>query len=330
MKYINLFATTAMSVALAAGAASAQDLGSNSFSAGVSLLSPEMTGFMYGGTTEVTGLGSAAVVVAAEAAQFSMSGFADSTVADNTSGVPEANANSGSISTFQFDRTVTASASGIGMGRVLANGEASASVGAVGSSFADTMSNNIETTPGSDATGSGFWFLANGDAADAGDAGATEVMNDDAVAPTSVSSTSDAVSTSAASLVGNGTTSVIAGLIGTSDEFIGSTGTTVSSTQSGVAFSGLNVSGTMTGTGMSIGAAADSDLSAQLAALTAGTGIIGFTNDFTLGGGTIDLGVTNLGGGTVSLGASTGGFFGGGADTFGESGFGKIGATIAQ
>jgi hypothetical protein len=331
MKYINLFATTAMSVALAAGAASAQDLGSNSFSAGVSLLSPEMTGFMYGGTTEVTGLGSAAVVVAAEAAQFSMSGFADSTVADNTSGVPEANANSGSISTFQFDRTVTASASGVGKGRVLANGEASASVGAVGSSFADTMSNNIETTPGSDATGSGFWFNdADGSSASAGDPGASEAMNDDAVAPTSVSSTSDAVSTSAASLVGNGTTSVIAGLIGTSDEFIGSTGTTVSSTQSGVAFSGLNVSGTMTGTGMSIGAAADSDLSAQLAALTAGTGIIGFTNDFTLGGGTIDLGVTNLGGGTVSLGASTGGFFGGGADTFGESGFGKIAATIAQ
>jgi hypothetical protein len=332
MKYINLFATTAMSVALAAGAASAQDLGSNSFSAGVSLLSPEMTGFMYGGTTEVTGLGSAAVVVAAEAAQFSMSGFADSTVADNASGVPEANANSGSISTFQFDRTVTASASGVGKGRVLANGEASASVGAVGSSFADTMSNNIDTTAGTP----GYDFLSL-------DGGKTELTDEQidnitvevptvhsvaTVEGTSVSSTSDAVSTSAASLVGNGTTSVIAGLIGTSDEFIGSTGTTVSSTQSGVAFSGLNVSGTMTGTGMSIGAAADSDLNAQLAALTAGTGIIGFTNDFTLGGGTIDLGVTNLGGGTVSLGASTGGFFGGGADTFGESGFGKIGDTV--
>jgi hypothetical protein len=338
MKYINLFATTAMSVALAAGAASAQDLGSNSFSAGVSLLSPEMTGFMYGGTTEVTGLGSAAVVVAAEAAQFSMSGFADSTVADNVSGVPEANANSGSISTFQFDRTVTASASGVGKGRVLANGEASASVGAVGSSFADTMSNNIETTPGALETaysadgGDTFEDVSTLSPAD------IQLALDNNVfvayllptAGTSVSSTSDAVSTSAASLVGNGTTSVIAGLIGTSDEFIGSTGTTVSSTQSGVAFSGLNVSGTMTGTGMSIGAAADSDLSAQLAALTAGTGIIGFTNDFTLGGGTIDLGVTNLGGGTVSLGASTGGFFGGGADTFGESGFGKISATIAQ
>jgi len=335
MKYINLFATTAMSVALAAGAASAQDLGSNSFSAGVSLLSPEMTGFMYGGTTEVTGLGSAAVVVAAEAAQFSMSGFADSTVADNASGVPEANANSGSISTFQFDRTVTASASGVGKGRVLANGEASASVGAVGSSFADTMSNNIDTTAGALETA----YSADGGAnfVDVSTFTAPELQSaiDNGLvayllptAGTSVSSTSDAVSTSAASLVGNGTTSVIAGLIGTSDEFIGSTGTTVSSTQSGVAFSGLNVSGTMTGTGMSIGAAADSDLNAQLAALTAGTGIIGFTNDFTLGGGTIDLGVTNLGGGTVSLGASTGGFFGGGADTFGESGFGKIGDTV--
>jgi hypothetical protein len=330
MKYINLFATTAMSVALAAGAASAQDLGSNSFSAGVSLLSPEMTGFMYGGTTEVTGLGSAAVVVAAEEAQFNMAGFAASTVADNDSGVPEANADSGSISMFDFDRTVTASVSGIGMGRVVAQGEASASVGAVGSSFADTMSNNIEG-------GVGEYFSP--------DDGVTAIIDPSAVAqlegmddtalsgvgitvhdyPT-VSSTSNAVSTATASLVGNGTTSVIAGLIGTTDEFIGSTATTVSSTQTGVAFSGLNASGSMIGSGMSIGSGGGSIQ--ELADLDSGEGIIGFTNKFTLGDGAIDLAVTNLGGGTVSLGASTGGFFGGGADVFGESGFGKIGAVV--
>ena len=302
MKYINLFATTAMSVALAAGAASAQDLGSNSFSAGVSLLSPEMTGFMYGGTTEVTGLGSAAVVISAEKAEFSMSGFADSVVAPSELAL-EAFANSGSITTFNFDRTVTSSASSIGKGQVLARGEASASVGAVGTSSAETMAS---------------------------------VVVDDTLA-----TTSDAVSTSAASLVGNGTTSVVAGLLGTTDEFIGSAGTTVSSTQSGVAFSGLNASGSAIGTGMSIGAAGVpgetipgggidtyGSLTEQLGSLDSGQGLIGFSNEFTLGENKIDLAVTNLGGGTVSLGASTGGFFGGGADTFGGSGFGMIGSII--
>jgi hypothetical protein len=300
MKYINLFATTAMSVALAAGAASAQGLGTNSFSAGVSLLSPEVTGFMYGGTTEVTGLGSAAVVISAETAEFNMSGFADSVV-DPSNMALEAIANSGSITTFDFDRTVTSSASSIGKGQVLARGEASASVGAVGTSSAETMSNMVV---------------------------------DDTFA-----TTSDAVSTSAASLVGNGTTSVVAGLLGTTDEFIGSAGTTVSSTQSGVAFSGLNASGTLIGTGMSIGAAGVpgeaipggsgnyGSLTEQLGSLDSGQGLIGFSNEFTLGDGTIDLAVTNLGGGTVSLGASTGGFFGGGADTFGDSGFGMIGGS---
>ena len=287
MKYINLFATTAMSVALAAGAASAQEsLQSDSYSAGVSLLSPDVTGFLYGGTTEVTGLGSAAVVVSADKALFSMSGFASSTA----SVMGEALSDSGSLTMLDFDRTVTASASGIGMGRVVAQGEANASVGSVGTSSGETMANRMFDD------GAGY----------------------------SQSSTSDAVSTSTASLIGTGTTSVIAGLIGTSDEFIGSTGTTVSSTQSGVAYSGLAVSGA---TGMTIGEALDptsSPYATQLAGLTAGNGIIGFTNQFTLGGGTIDLGVTNIGGGTISLGASTGGFFGGGASTFGESGSGSV------
>jgi hypothetical protein len=337
MKYINLLATTSMSVALAAGVASAQDLGSNSFSAGVSLLSPEMTGFMYGGTTEVTGLGSAAVVIAAEAAQFNMSGFADSVV--DATGSPEAIANSGSISTFDFDRTVTSSASSIGKGQVLARGEASASVGAVGASSANTMSNLIDITVAIPDTT--IWIDNNTQLEVAANSPDSTEFAVPGVAGTSVSSTSDAASTSAASLVGNGTTSVVAGLLGTTDEFIGSTGTTVSSTQRGVSFSGLNAAGTMIGAGMSIGAAGvpgetipDSgtdtygSLTEQLASLATGQGIIGFSNDFTLGGGTIDLAVTNLGGGTVSLGASTGGFFGGGADTFGESGFGQIGDTI--
>lgn len=291
MKYLNLFSTTAIAVVLAAGAAAAQDLGSKSFAGGVSLLSPEQTGFLYGGTAEVTGLGSAAVVISAEAAQFNMTGFSNSGTVVGME-ASEAVANSGVLTTFDFDRTVTASASGIGAGRVVAQGDANAAVGAVGSAFGDTLSNEIN---------------------DLGLGG-------------SVSSTSNATSESAASLVGEGSTSVLAGLIGTTNGFVGNTGTTVSSTQSGIAYSALNATGDLSGSGIDIapGAGADfAELSSEIAGLEDGKGVVGFSNNFVLGS-TIDLAVANVGGGTISLGASTGGFFGGGAATSGLSGYGSI------
>lgn len=313
-------ATTAMAVVFVAGAAAAQDLGSNSYGAGVSLLSPEQTGFLYAGTAEVTGLGSAAVVIAAEAATFNMTGFGNSGIStqpqlppcdpqlcnptgDPTNNVPvnsnpfsEAVANSGVLTTFQFDRTVTASASSVGTGRVVAQGDASSSVGAVGSAFGDTLSNRITTS---------------GIAPDSG----------------TVSSTSNANSESAASLVGNGATSVLAGLIGTTNGFVGSTGTSVTSDQSGIAYSALNAFGDAAGTGINIAPGAGTDfaaLSTELKALAAGQGAVGFSNDFDLGNGGIDLAVSNVGGGTISLGAQTGGFFSGGAATSGQSGFGAV------
>ena len=321
MKYKNLLATTAMAVVLAAGAAVAQDQGSNSYAAGVSLLSPEQTGFLYGGTSEVTGLGSAAVVISAQKAEFNMTGFANSGVAPfiasgspgATEG-PEAVANSGVLTTFDFDRTVTASASGIGAGRVVAQGDANAAVGAVGSAFGDTLSNAIENS------GAG-----------------------------SLASTSSATSESAASLVGEGSTSILAGLIGTTNGFVGSTGTTVSSLQSGIAYSVLNAFGDKAGAGIDIGPVTGSSfdvLSTAMGELGAGEGAVGFSNTFVLGEsatvtttvgegseaittttitpGTIDLAVANVGGGTISLGASTGGFFGGGASTNGLSGYGSV------
>jgi hypothetical protein len=304
MTYTNLLATTAMAVVLAAGAAAAQDLGSNSYSAGVSLLSPDQTGFLYAGTSEVTGLGSAAVVISAEAAQFNMTGFASSGIAPfvatgtgATEG-PEAVANSGVLTTFDFDRTVTASASGIDMGRVVAQGDANAAVGAVGSAFGDTTSKAIENAAGGE-----------------------------------LASTSTATSESAASLVGEGSTSVLAGLIGTSSGFVGSTGTTVSSEQSGIAYSAMNSFGDKAGSGIDIAPLSGSlttfsALSTAIDSLAAGKGAVGFSNGFVLGTtstpGTIDLAVANVGGGTISLGASTGGFFGGGAATSGVSGYGSI------
>lgn len=282
MKYINLLATTAMSVALTAGAASAQNLGSSTFSAGVSLLSPEVTGFVFGGQADVSGFGSAAVMVAADDAEFSMSGFAASMDAEG-----DALSNSGSLTTFTFDRMVAASASGIGLGRVVSSGEASASVGSVGRSVADTM------VSGSASDNSGG----------------------------SDSSSSTALSDSSASLIGTGTTSVIAGLVGENEDFIGDTGTVVTSEQSGVSYAGLSVSGSQ---GMNIGEEDGvNPLSTQLAGLQQGEGIIGFTNLFSMDN-PIDLNVDNLGNGAITLGASTGGFFGGGASTLGESTFGSI------
>jgi hypothetical protein len=305
MKRNSLIATTAMAVVLAAGAAAAQDLGSQSFAGGVSLLSPEQTGFLYGGTAEVTGLGSAAVVISAETAEFNMTGFSNSgtysgTIADPTE-ASEAVANSGVLTTFDFGRTVTVSASGIGAGRVVARGDANAAVGAVGSAFGDTLSNEISS-------------------ADAG----------------SLSSTSRASSESAASLVGDGSTSVLAGLVGTTNGFVGSTGTTVNSLQSGIAYSALNAIGDKAGSGINIGPGPDTTLGVEpgdattffllkeaIADLNDGYGVVGFSNTFTLGG-PIDLAVANVGGGTISLGASTGGFFGGGAATSGLAGYGSI------
>ena len=298
MTYTNLLATTAMAVVLAAGAAAAQDLGTNSYAAGVSLLSPDQTGFLYAGTAEVTGLGSASVNIQADTAQFNMTGFADSSKT-TVSGLPsEAIANSGVLTTFDFDRTVTASASGIGAGRVVAQGDANAAVGAVGSAFGDTMSNEISDR----YVGDPEEFVG------------TE------------SSTSNATSESAASLVGEGSTSVLAGLIGTGTGFVGSTGTTVSSDQSGVAYSALNALGDADGTGIAITKGTGTDfatLSSEIGDLADGKGIVGFSNGFVLGG-TIDLVVANVGGGTISLGASTGGFFGGGAATSGTSGFASV------
>ncbi len=301
MKISNLLATTAMTVVLTAGVVSAQDLGSSSFSAGVSLLAPEATGFLLGSTVEVTGLGSGAAAVSAQNALFNMTGFAtssnDTAVANQGA---EAIANSGVLTTFQFDRTVTASGSSVGAGRVVAKGDANATVAAVGSAFGDTLSNQIQNTyapVGGALTGK-------------------------------LSSTSNASSESAASLIGEGSTSVLAGLIGTSSNFVGSTGTSVTTDQTGIAYSALNALGDEAGSGINIAPGTPvtnnfAGLVTEITGLADGQGVIGFSNTMALGS-PIDLAVANVGGGTISLGATTGGFFGGGAATTGGAGFGSV------
>lgn len=338
----NLMITTA-ALSLFASVAGAADLGSASYGAGLNLLSPTATGFAYGASVDTTGLGSgAASVTLATPATFDMTGYAGSTSSGTAS-----NANSGVVSVVNFDRTVAASGSSIGLGQVVAQGDAKTSVGAVGSAYGLTNNNRIEAATVGTVTGT-------------------------------LASTSSAASDSAASLIGTGSTSVVAGLLGKDSNFVGSTGTTVTSNQNGVAYSAMKAVGDTTGTGVTIapvstsvkyvasytggtggGTTAAFDTYAEainavtaaggsspivvatsavpnlltiggvttaLTNLAAGQGTAGFNNTFDLGSGagTIDLAVSNVGGGAISLAADTSGFFSGGSAVSGATTFGSV------
>ena len=74
----NLMITTAV-LSLFGTVVGAADLGSASYGAGLSLLSPTATGFAYGSSVDTTGLGSgAASVTLATPATFDMTGYASS------------------------------------------------------------------------------------------------------------------------------------------------------------------------------------------------------------------------------------------------------------
>ena len=332
----NLMITTAV-LSLFGTVVGAADLGSASYGAGLNLLSPTATGFAYGSSVDTTGLGSgAASVTLATPATFDMTGYASS-----TSNLTNSVANSGVVSVVNFDRTVAASGSSIGLGQVVAQGDAKSSIGAVGSAFGLTVNNTIATT-----TGSGGGTTA---------------------------TTSSADSSSAASLIGTGSTTVVAGLLGKASNFVGSTGTTVTSNQTGVAYSAMNALGDSAGTGITVAplasvvyfaldgsglpvtsnptngystyAEADADslgvsvgaqanpaapanniasLTGSMGGLAAGQGTAGFTNTFDLGVNGINLAVSNVGGGAISLAADTSGFFSGGSATSGATTFGSV------
>ena len=352
----NLMITTAV-LSLFGTVVGAADLGTASYGAGLNLLSPTATGFAYGASVDTTGLGSGAASVKLTApATFDMTGYAAS-----TSSGTESNANSGVVSVVNFDRTVAASGSSIGLGQVVAQGDAKTSVGAVGSAYGLTNNNKIQAISSGD-TVDGILYSTGG----------------------SLSSTSKAMSDSAASLIGTGSTSVVAGLLGKDSNFVGSTGTTVTSNQTGVAYSAMNAVGDIAGTGINIAPVAESvrygaswttgptgsvvggatsttyatyaealaavpaganagsvlidatgttaDLSTfggiatALNNLGSGKGTAGFNNTFDLGSGagSINLAVSNVGGGAISLAADTSGFFSGGSATSGATTFGSV------
>jgi len=122
-------------------------------------------------------------------------------------------------------------------------------------------------------------------------------------------------SESAASLVGGARTTLIAGVVGTTDTFIGDTGTSVTDSQVGKAVAGVLTSGDDSAITID---ATDAPTNLLLTNLASGEGVTGIKG--TWGSPDLDLTVRNAGGGTVSLGAETGGFFTGGVSTLGKSG----------
>lgn len=302
------FITSAVVAALSAGAAGAADLGSSSYEAGVSLLMPENTGFMYTAQVDAQGLGLGTSAVSTTGASFTLTGFATTSGAAPTQSEanPSALTTSGSgvYSDFTFDRTVATNAMSSGQGRVVATGEALGSIGGVGSAAGKSTQQTIVNTTQAATTS------ADGSSVD-----------------TLTNSTSS--SESAASLVGGARTTLVAGVVGTTDTFIGDTGTSVTDSQVGKAVAGVLTKGNDSGITIDPTNAPAYDQiydgTHDTIALASGTGVTGITG--TWGAGNLDLTVRNAGGGTVSLGAETGGFFTGGVSTLGKSGLNSSAST---
>jgi hypothetical protein len=134
----------AVMLAAFAGVASA-DTFSSTYSAGVSTLSPDDTGWLTGGQVQVNGVGTGSVTLSRTTAEMSIVGQAYS----GLNFVPEAN--SSIESAFSFDRDIDTSGALVGIGSVVAMGE---SIGATGMIGAADASAQAAGTSGTSAAGS--------------------------------------------------------------------------------------------------------------------------------------------------------------------------------
>lgn len=119
------------------------DTSSNSFGASVSVLSPDQTGFIIGGQVAVNGVGSGALTLSRSVANMNLTGAATSQLGyDNTTDATTdlVGAVSGAAinSSLDFTRSITTSGAMVGLGSVVARGEAIASLGSAGAASADT------------------------------------------------------------------------------------------------------------------------------------------------------------------------------------------------
>lgn len=200
--------TSAIALAFAATGAVAQD-NAETFgaSAGVALMSPEQTGYMFGATVGVNGVGSAAANVTRSRASHAFSGYADSgNGADNIM-----ESNTGVLGSFTFERDVTVNGSLVGRGNVMAEGTAQGMSGFMGSATAF------------------------------GENGLTFLTGE---GTTQESQTSMADSQSEAALAGSASTRANLTLTGSEDRFAAANGTTLGETTQGLAVSALGATAT--------------------------------------------------------------------------------------
>jgi hypothetical protein len=135
-----LLTTTALASLFAAGTAFAEGVGSTEYSAGVSLLLPEQTGFMYTAQVDAQGLGAGTSAISASSSSFTLTGIANS----STDTVENASAGSGIYSDFNFDRTVETNAASAGIGRVVATGDAIGKIGALGAADSSSSQKSVD------------------------------------------------------------------------------------------------------------------------------------------------------------------------------------------
>jgi len=296
--------TSALALSVAASGAVAQDsAGTTSASAGVGLVAPEDTGFMFGASVGVDGVGSAAASVAETTAVHGFTGYASSGVVTSGEIIDAARpvSASGVLGTFTFDRDVTVNGSLVGLGTTVAEGMATGASGFTGSAF------------GSGALG------------ETGVGGPGEVT------------TSSSNTENEAALTGSVSTRANLQLTGAESRFAAGNGTTVSESNEGIAFSALSSDPDFGGISINPLVLSD-DGDATVEAYNAFIGLrnpidfegeevlnpeegVAFAVDSELGA-PIDLSISNAGGGSVALSAQTGGFFNGGSSAFGDFEFG--------
>ncbi len=290
MKYLNV--TSALALCLAASGAMAQDsANTQSASAGVALLAPQDTGFLFGATVGVNGVGSAAASVAESASVHGFTGYASSGTAADRS-VSDA----GVLGTFTFDRDVTVNGSLVGTGTAISEGMATGASGFSGSAFGTGEFGSTSTNATTGAT---------------------------------TAATSSSNVESEAAMIGSVSTRANLQLNGAETRFAAANGTTLSESNEGFAYSALtsdSSTGGITINPLLLTGQDDATIEAYEKFTGLGTpanredGVM-FAMDSELGG-PIDLSIANAGGGSVALSAQSGGFFNGGSSAFGNFEFG--------
>jgi hypothetical protein len=281
----------------------------SAFTASVSVLSPDASGFIIGGQSSVNGVGSSSVVLTRSAAEMAITGGANSKlVGSTTSGVLSGVQSDAFInSALNFSRQIDTAGSLVGQGNVIATGQAIGSIGTAGAA-----SSNTET----------------GGVSDTGNIGAGSAAAD---------------ASTQGSLNGSVSTSNTLQLLGTSGLFAGSNSLSVGEENQANAYGSATILSNTSNTGISLSGAELFDVGSTSTKSTpnimqtgSGDGALfnvtsNLTSDYMPTGTTtavtgIQLSVANAGNGSISLTTSTGGFFTGGGFAAGGADFSDTGA----